>query len=143
MRVYVNPFRQLRSDMDRLLSGFLPSALDDLWPGTVRGLPAANICEQGEELIVEMEVPGVKSDQIDVSVLGEELSIKVERPDLSQEGVTYHRRERPTGSFTRVLQLPYAIDSQKVEADLHEGVLTLRLPKAEAAKTRKINVTST
>jgi HSP20 family protein len=92
--------------------------------------------------MVEMEVPGVKSGQIDVSVAGDELTIKAQRPDVSEDGVTYHRRERPTGNFTRVLSLPCAVDANRVEAELAEGVLTLRLPKAEAAKPRKINVAS-
>lgn len=143
MPVYINPFRQLRGEMDRLLNGFLTPTFEEWIPGMTRSQPAVNICDQGEVLTVEMEVPGVKSEQIDVSVAGEELTVKVERPDVEQEGVTYHRRERPTGSFTRVLPLPCAINSQKVEADLHGGVLTLRLPKAEKAKPRKITVAGT
>jgi HSP20 family protein len=141
MRVYVNPLRQLRSEMDRVLNGFFLTPMFDEWiPDTMRSQPAVNIWDQGEELTVEMEVPGVKSDQIDVSVMGEELNIKVDRPDVEQEGVTYHRRERPAGSFSRVVQLPCAINTEKVAADLHEGVLTLHLPKAEAAKPHKITV---
>src|SRR3972149_6728649 len=140
MTVYVNPFRQLRREMDRLPTGFFPTTFDEFLPGFVRGQPAVNIWDQGEELMVEMEVPGVKSNQIDISVTGAELTVKVERPDLTQEDVIYHRRERPTGIFTRVLQLPCAVDAQRVQADLHEGVLNLSLPKAETAKPRKINV---
>jgi len=143
MPVYVNPLRQLRSEMDRLLNGFITPTFEEWIPGVIHSQPAVNIWDQDEQLTIEMEVPGVKSDQIDVSVMGEELTIKVERPDMEQEGVTYHRRERPTGTFTRALQLPCAINSEKVEADMHEGVLTLRLPKAETAKPRKITITST
>ncbi len=142
MQIFVNPIQQLRSEMDNLLGGFFGPTFDGLSRGFVRGQPAVNVWDQSEELMVEMEVPGVKSQQIDVSVAGDELTIKVQRPDVSEESVTYHRRERPTGNFTRVLSLPCAVDANRVEADLAEGVLTLRLPKAEAAKPRKINVAS-
>jgi HSP20 family protein len=142
MPVYVNPIGQLRREMDRLLNGFFVPTFDDFFPGVVRGQPAVNIWDDGEQLIAEMELPGAKSEQIDVSVVGDELTIKVDRPDLTQEGVTYHRRERPAGSFTRSIKLPCEINTEKVEADLNQGVLTLRLPKAEAARPRKINVTS-
>ena len=142
MQVYSNPFRQLRGEMDRLLSGVLGPTFNGILPGVVRDQPAVNVWDKGEELMVEMEVPGVKSEEIDVSVAGDVLTIKVERPDATHEDVTYHRRERPAGSFTRMLTLPYAIDAKSVEADLQQGVLTLKLPKAEAAKPRKITVGS-
>jgi HSP20 family protein len=79
-------------------------------------------------------------DQIEISVVGNELSLKVQRPDLAQDGVAYHRRERPTGNFTRVLRLPVEVNADKVQAELAHGVLTLTLPKAESAKPRKIKV---
>jgi HSP20 family protein len=109
-------------------------------PVVFRGQPAVNIWDQGEELMVEMELPGVKSEQIDLSVMGDKLTIKVDRPDVAQEETTFHRRERATGSFTRTITLPCAVNAEKVEADLSQGVLMLKLPKAEAAKPRKINV---
>lgn len=142
MQIFVNPIQQLRSEMDRLLGGFFGSTFDASTPPAMRGQPALNLWDQGEELVVEMEVPGVKSEHIDLSTAGDELTIKIERPDVVQEGAVYHRRERPTGAYTRVLSLPCAVDNNRVEADLAEGVLTLRLPKAEAAKPRKISVTS-
>ena len=108
-----------------------------------RSQPAVNVWEQHDALMVEMEVPGVKSDQLDISVAGGELSVKVNRPDVAQEGVTYHRRERPVGSFSRIVRLPVEVDADRVEADLRDGVLTITLPKAESAKPRKINVTGT
>jgi HSP20 family protein len=59
---------------------------------------------------------------------------------LEKEGVTFHRRERPSGSFVRVVQLPAEVDADRVEAELRNGVLTLTLPKAESARPRKISV---
>jgi HSP20 family protein len=142
MQILVNPLQQLRSEMDNLLGGFFGSTFNGLSRGFERGQPAVNLWDEGEVLMAELEVPGIKSEHIDVSVAGDELTIKAESPDVLEEGVTYHRRERPTGSFTRVLSLPCAVDANRVEADLAEGVLTIKLPKAEAAKPRKINVDS-
>ena len=135
------PFYQLRDEMDRLWSGVFGPA-DGLRPATFRNQPAANVWERDDALLVEMEVPGVKSDQVDLSVVGDELSIKVTRPEVAENVIAYHRRERSTGSFTRVLRLPVEVDAGRVEAELHDGVLTITLPKAEAAKPRKIEVTS-
>jgi HSP20 family protein len=92
--------------------------------------------------MVELEVPGVKHDQVEISVAGGELSLAIRRPEVEQPGVTYHRRERPVGAFSRVLRLPADVDAEKVGAELKNGVLLITLPKAESAKPRKINVTA-
>ena len=99
-----------------------------------------NVWEQDDAILVELEVPGVKKEHLDLSVVGKELSIRIERPDGEQEGVVYHRRERPVGNFSRVLPLPSEVDANRVSAELHDGVLTITLPKAESAKPRKITV---
>jgi HSP20 family protein len=139
MTLYYSPFQQLRSEMDRLLNGFLGAATNG---GTSRHQPAVNLWDENDALMVELEIPGVKSDQIDISVAGLDLTIKIQRPDVAEDGVAYHRRERPVGDFTRVLRLPCEVNADKVAAELQNGVLTLKLPKAEAAKPRKINVKS-
>ncbi len=135
-----HPFYQLRDGMDRLLSGVLGPTVECMLPPAFRSQPAVNVWEQDEALLVEMELPGIKSEQVDISVAGGELSVKIDRPEVEQANVKYHRRERPVGSFTRVLRLPVEVDANRVEAELREGVLTITLPKAEAAKPRKINV---
>ena len=137
-----HPLHQLREEMDRLLTGVLGGRPDGPLCGMFRSQPAANVWEQNDALMVEMEVPGVKSDQLDISVAGGELSVKVNAPDVTEEGVTYHRRERPVGSFSRIMRLPVEVNADRVEAELHDGVLTITLPKAESAKPRKINVAS-
>ena len=143
MTLYSNPFHQLRSEMDRLLNGFLGTATNGgSHPAMGRGQPAVNLWDKDDTLMLEMEIPGVKNEQIDISVVGMELTIKVQRPDVTEEGVTYHRRERPVGDFTRVLRLPCEVNPDKVVAELRNGVLTLTLPKAEVAKPRKISVAS-
>jgi len=135
-----HPLHQLRDEMDRLWTGFFAPTAEGLLSPVFHGQPAANVWERDDALLVEMEVPGVKNEQIEISVAGDELSVKINRPDIVQEGVTYHRRERPVGVTTRLLRLPMEVNSEKVEAELHDGVLKITLPKAESAKPRKINV---
>jgi len=136
-----HPIHQLRREMDRLLSGFVGNVGELNWPVVGRARPAVNAWEVGEALKLEVELPGVESDQIELSVVGDELSIKVQRPDAEPQGATYHRRERSVGEFARVVRLPVEVDADHVEAELRHGVLTITLPKAESARPRKIQVT--
>ena len=85
-------------------------------------------------------MPGLKSEDLELSVVGNELTIKGRRDTASEEGTTFHRRERGFGEFVRAIKLPVEVDSAQVSATLVNGVLTVRLPKAEAAKPRKISV---
>ncbi|NLF07779.1 MAG: Hsp20/alpha crystallin family protein [Pirellulaceae bacterium] len=137
-----NPFQQLRNEMDRLLTGYFVPAADGLLSHVLREQPAVNVWQRDDALYVEMEVPGVKSEEVDVAVAGGELTIKIDRSEPNEEGVTYHRRERPVGSFRRSLRLPFEVDAEKVEAEIRNGVLTVMLPKSETAKPRKISVAS-
>lgn len=134
------PIRQLRREMDRLLSAFSPDGSAWNWPPANPTQPAVNVWETPEAFHVELEVPGLKNDQLDLSVVGNELTLKIERPEVQQEGATYHRRERAVGTFTRVLRLPTSVDAQKVQATIQAGVLAIALPKAETARPRKIQV---
>ena len=140
----LHPLGQLRREMDRLFSGVLGDGPELSWPAPFRGQAAANLWESPDAFHLEMELPGVKPEQLDVSVVNDELTIKVDRPnagkDAEKEEVTYHRRERPAGSFTRTIRLPADVDAAKVEAELQQGVLTLRLPKAESALPHKVHV---
>ena len=140
--VVFDPFHQLRSEFDRQLGGVWDN-LAAVAPRFAAGrvFPAVNVWEDGDALFAEAEMPGMKSEDIDVSVVGNELTIKGQRPNAADES-SYHRRERGAGSFTRVIRLPVEIDASNVEAQLHDGVLLLKLPRHENAKPRKINVTA-
>lgn len=134
------PIGQLRREMDRLIGDFFgPGGASQAFFPT-RGFPALNIWEQGEALVAEAEVPGVKPEDVDVSVVGGELIIKGRRDDSQQAGASYHRRERSVGEFSRTVRLPVEIDADKVQASLQDGVLRITLPKAAAVKPRKIQV---
>jgi HSP20 family protein len=79
-------------------------------------------------------------EELEVYVQGGELTIKGERKSAGSEGAVYHRQERGLGAFARVLRLPMEVKAEAVKAALKNGVLTITLPKAEAAKPRKIEV---
>jgi HSP20 family protein len=124
-------FRDLRREVERLFDSYVPGGA---------GGPAMNIWEDGDTLHAEVEVPGMTMKDIEVSVIGAELTIKGERKPMAGEKLAYHRQERVFGSLSRTLTLPYEINADAVEATLRDGVLTIRLPKAESARARRIAV---
>lgn len=129
-----------RREMDRVFNEFFGSA-GAAWDRLgVGGYPSLNIWEESEVLHVEAELAGVKSDDLDISVVGKQLAVRGRRGATAPETGSYHRRERAVGEFARTVNLPFEVDADKVEASLVDGVLKLTLPKAEAAKPRKINV---
>jgi len=136
------PVADFRREMDRLVDGLFQS------PRTLNGsgvssFPMINLWEDSECLFAEAEVPGLSMKDIEVTVVGDELCIKGERKSAqTSEKHTYHRQERPMGVFTRFLTLPVAIEASKVDAVLKDGVLTITLPKAAAARPRLIEVRS-
>ena len=102
--------------------------------------PALNVWADDDALYVEAEIPGLPLDALELSVMGDELTISGDRHEVIEDGVTHHRRERGTGPFSRVVRLPVPVDAEKVEAKLEHGVLLVTLPKAEAVRPRKIEV---
>jgi HSP20 family protein len=110
--------------------------------GYAAGYPAVNFWEDGDTARIEAELPGMSIGDIEVLVSGNEVTIKGQRDIAAPEKASYHRRERASGTFVRTLTLPFEIDQKHVDARMQDGVLTLRLPKAESAKPRKIKVRS-
>ena len=105
--------------------------------------PAVNIWTNQDGQVISAEMPGVHPEDIDIDVTGDALSISgVRRPDQVSREARYHRRERNYGSFSRTIQLPFMVDTKKVEASFKNGVLFVNLPRAEADKPRKIAVKS-
>ena len=138
----MDPVNSLRDEMNRLFGEFFQTSpgegrLNWRTPGA---FPALNIWEDENNILVEAEVPGLSMNDIELFVVGNELTVKGERNAERDERKTYHRRERGIGTFSRVVRLPVDIDSNKVAAVLKHGVLTITLPKAEAAKPHKIEV---
>ena len=104
--------------------------------------PALTLWSDTERLYAEAELPGLTINDIEIEVVGDELAIKGTRKPLTGENLQYHRQERPTGEFFRVVTLPVAVNAEAVEATLKDGVLRIVMPKAENAKARKITVKS-
>jgi HSP20 family protein len=133
-------FPDLRRQIDRVFEQVMePGSVSTFG---VRAFPALNVWEDNDCVFVEAELPGVDIGDVEINVVDGELSIKGARRQLNNGNgnLTFHRQERAIGEFSRFLTLPDAIDADKVEAVLKSGVLTIKLPKAEAAKPRRIQV---
>lgn len=127
----------LRSEMSKLLDDFFGT------PQYSRraAFPALNAWETAGEYWVEAELPGLTMNDLELFIRGNELSIKGRRAEERPGGNTaLHRQERGNGDFHRMLELPAEVDAKAVEATLKNGILTVKIPKAESAKPRKITV---
>jgi HSP20 family protein len=102
--------------------------------------PLINLTEDKDNYYVRAELPGVKSDELDIQVTGNNLAISGERKIAAQEDARYHRREREAGTFSRIIGLPGEVDTDKVEAHLENGILSIVVSKAEIAKPKQISV---
>lgn len=135
-----SPFEQLermRQQMERLYE----DAKAPFQPSHAGVFPLINLTEDNNSYYVRAELPGVTADELDIQVTANNLSISGERKiEPEEEGAKYHRRERDAGRFSRSLQLPGEIDSDKVKAKLENGVLTVLISKAEVAKPKQIAV---
>ena len=126
-----DPFRQF----DRLTQQVLGTAAR---PAAM----ALDAWREGNEFVVAVDLPGVEPESIDVDVEQNVLSIRAERKDAAADGVEYIAAERPRGVFSRQLILGETLDTENVKAAYDGGVLTLRIPVAEKAQPRKIEITS-
>ena len=125
----------------RQLSGFLDSwrqQLPDLWGDGFR--PPADLEESEDSYLVEIELPGVRKDDLDIEVAGRRLTVSGERKEKERVGIL-RRRERTVGRFRYEVVVPGKVDEAGVEAGLEEGVLTVRLPKPAHERPRRIPVT--
>ena len=105
--------------------------------------PAVNVYEQGDGIVLMAEVPGIEPEQLDLTVLGDSVTLKGQRREEDlPDGERFYRRERPVGSFTRTVTLPEAVNGDSVQAEYKNGVLTVRMEKAEQAKAKKITIQS-
>lgn len=112
-------------------------------PSEAASYPAMNVWANNDGVIITAELPGIDTNELDISVREKMLTVKGVRkaPEL-QEGDSYHRRERGYGSFQRIFQLPFLVNDNGVQATYENGVLHISLPRAEADKPRKISVVS-
>ncbi len=136
------PVMRLKDEMDRLFSNLVEGTLVSGPVPFLRrtSFPAINVWEDQRHIFAEAELPGLKMEELEVLISGQELTIKGRRGDQPREGMTYHRRERGIGEFSRSVTLPMAVDADKVQAALRDGVLLVTLPKAQEVLPRKIKV---
>ena len=139
---YSSPWQEmerLQREVNRLFSDSFFSAGGRVAPS----YPAMNVWSNEDGAVIMAELPGVNPDDINISVVGDTLTITGNRqPNQLKEGEKYHRRERRYGKFSRAFQLPFHVESDKVEAMFEKGVLHLSLPRAEVDKPKKITVKS-
>ncbi len=103
--------------------------------------PPVNVLNGPDDLVVQCEIPGVARDDLELSITGETLVIRgTKNPPADEETVRFQLRERGAGQFNRTIVLPDRVDGESVAAALKDGLLTIRLPKAESAKPRQIAV---
>lgn len=135
----------LRREFDQAFrGGGFDRLLDPAFmPGLgVRRYPRINLREDQENLYVDALLPGVDPKALEMTVLRGTLTLSGERKEIEgeQKASTWHRRERGTGKFLRTVELPVEVDIDRVQAGYKNGLLTVTLPKAEAAKPKKIAV---
>ena len=137
-----NPFAamdQMAKEMDWMSRNFFDRP-HLRWAGA-RVFPAMNITEDPDHYYVRAELPGIASEDIALEITGKKLSLSGERKIPSEgENVKYHRREREAGRFSRAIGLPGDVDADSVKAKMVNGVLTVAIAKAAAAKPKKITV---
>jgi HSP20 family protein len=127
---------RLQREINRVFNSDFPSPFQP-----APGFPAMNIWTSEEGAIVTAEVPGIEIKDLEISVVGETLTLSGERKaEEVKEDMHYHRQERGYGEFTRSIELPFPIDPNQVEAVLEKGILTVTLARTEAAKPKKIVV---
>lgn len=134
----LSDFDQMRREMLRL---FDTAAGDTVARAGAGVFPPMNVTQDDDAFYLRAEVPGMKPTAISISALRNRVSISGQREiPLEHERVSYHRKERAEGSFNRTVTLPAEIDAEAVEARYADGILTLKLPKAEQTKPRQITV---
>jgi HSP20 family protein len=136
-----SPFEELermRREMDWLTEGLTGGLFREPTAGV---FPLMNVTEDNDNYYVRAELPGLRADELNISVTGDTISISGERKlPVEDEKAQYHRREREAGRFSRIVSLPTQVDTGKVQARCADGILTVVLPKAEAAKPKQIAV---
>jgi HSP20 family protein len=135
-RLGLDPFLELRrmqSEMNRVFSGFSSAA--------AREFPPVNIWLGENSVVVTAELPGMKRDDVHISLQDEVLTLEGKRePRIQQQNVKWHRRERAYGTFARTIQLPFRVDPEKVQARYSNGVLEIELERLEADRPKKIQI---
>ncbi|MBN2498155.1 MAG: Hsp20/alpha crystallin family protein [Deltaproteobacteria bacterium] len=146
-----HPLERMRDEMNRVFDSFFRdpfSSFEMDWPrpfSTGSLAPNVDIEDKGKDLVVSVELPGMDSDDVEVQLADNALTIKGEKKsEQTEEHDGYYMSERSFGSFQRIVPLPVEVEPDKAEASFKKGVLTVRLPKSDRARetVRKIRIQS-
>ncbi len=128
----------LREAMDRLFDDAFTRPLS---LSAVSAMPAIDMYQTADEVIVKASLPGLKAEDVDITVTGETLTLRGEyKQESEQKNARYHIREQRTGSFERSLLLPTDVKADKAKAEFADGILTVTLPIAEEVKPKSIMI---
>jgi HSP20 family protein len=129
----------MQKDMNRMLTNFWGNDAD---LGSVQGwYPAVDVAETKDEFQVKVEVPGMNKDDLKIKLQENVLTVQGEKKQETEtKEQNYHRMERSYGSFCRSFRLPSLVKADKIDANYKDGVLSIKLPKAEEAKTKEIEI---
>ncbi|MDX1964751.1 MAG: Hsp20/alpha crystallin family protein [Pirellulales bacterium] len=132
----------LRSEMNRLFDTFIRDPLGNLQENLTGGWqPALDLAETDKEVSIRAELPGVKPEEIDISVHGDHLTLVGEKKETWQkEENGFHHKETRYGKFSRTVTLPENLDTDAISAEFSHGVLVIKLPKVPAAQPKKVSV---
>lgn len=131
------PLSELQREVDRLFEEFFPTRFNDepsVWS------PAVDLYELADSYVVMMDLPGLSKKDIQITFDNGALQISGERSVTADENVQFHKIERRRGRFHRSLRFPREVQPEKVKASFEHGVLTIRMPKTERSRPRKIEI---
>lgn len=140
--VFRNPwaeFERIRQGLDELSRTYVEKGKPQ---NRTNVYPALNIYEEADRLMITAELPGIKAQDLDLSIEGDTLTIQGKRDQQNETGISYHRREIELGSFSRAITLPVKVDIEQMGAKLNNGILVITLKKASAVTPRQIKVSA-
>src|SRR3984885_5752031 len=137
------PIREVATLQDRVNSLFQDFAGDNQAVTAAAFAPAVDVYENGEKVVLKLDVPGIKEEDLDIRVENQTLSVRGERKfEKEEKEENFHRIERRYGSFFRSFSLPTTVDTENVDASYNAGVLKLELKKKASAQPRQIKLGS-
>jgi HSP20 family protein len=133
---------RVRDEMDRVFDRWFERPLQAAWATNGENwMPALDVIDSETEVTIKAEVPGMAAKDVNVSVIGNTLTLSGEKDESKEEkGENFYVSERRFGSFRRSIELPEGIDADKIAAEQSNGVLTIKIPKLRTAKPRHVPV---
>jgi HSP20 family protein len=128
---------RIHDDIDRIFQEFPTPSFFSLWPERTRWMPALDVYEKDNSLIVEAELPGIPKEAVKLTCTDQTLTIQGEiKKEEEEKKEGYYRAERRYGSFYRTVALPEEVDFNKAKAEYHDGILKITLPKSAKVETK-------